>query len=1307
VTAGLYDPAVSATIRAERLLGRVRRKLSAQRAAWQLARGVKAHRQERYAAALHCFAAAARAGNAEAQYRLGLAYARGEGVIRHPPDAVRWYRCAAQQGHLEAQFQLSLAYLHGQPGAAEDWYKAATVRHPQAAEWNRDIWFSAGISVPPNHHEALRWSRLAAEQGLAEAQANVGSLYLQAQDYAEARRWYELAAAQGSAEAEHGLGLLYANGLGVATDLPTAARRYALAASRNNDAAQLALGLMHVSGQGVERDPQRAAALFGQAASRGNARARHNLGLLYLRGEGLPQDRAAAAASFREAARLGYAPAMLSLGQLYRAGGQGSSPEMTEAVLWYKAAAAAENAEAQFILGRLYAVGEGVPRQLSAAAKWFEKAAEQGHAVAQFNFAVLHLQGAGVARDPGKAIEWYTRAAEQGFAAAQVRLAHLHLVGEGTLQDQEAAARWLERAVARGDSEAETALALLHLRGHGVPRDIARAETLLRQAAGRGHAPASLELGHLYSGTHGAETEAADWYQAAASAGHLDAQLLVAYNFFHGVGCSRDVAAAAHWLLKAAEQGHAGAQFQLGVLHCLGDGIPRDPVAAINWYRLAAQQGDRYAQHNLAEMLSTGDGVDQDLEEAVAWYRKAAEQGMPESEIALGDLHARGCGVARDLETAREWYEKAACSGGEEAGARLRQWSRGFAAQDGGAPLDEGSTQDAGPAGHRGAIELGEIAEPPAPLRLVIWDLDEIARQAASGDEDLRALARQQRDAVVAIAHRGIVSSVCSDKDPAQLKRVLEELDILDYLVFTHIEQTRKGQRAAAIIAAAELPAPTAVYIGSDPIEREEVASCCPGIVIADPTIVRRIAGDPRFAGEDDERLTRLARCKLLERRDLARLATGGEGGVPLRTKHPRVAIDADVAPHIDEAVQLINGTERFNFTLRRLPECFVEARQKLRAEISPCWVQAGLVRAADDDDDYGYCGFYWMVGGELLYYCFSRVVHGTGIESWLYQRLGRPPIVMPAALPNDLSDPGPADRIQSITRDPTGNEVPVLELPEVRLRGGGDVGALAHYLGQISAIVRLETDSYRAPFFLHRDSSALLLPVLDGASPGFCEATRRLGYVPEDFSSQFLAPAPPGSVLVYSAWGDPSLTLYRHREQGFVVPVDVEIYEDLTAITDEALADALTRMEIDEEGKSKIREIVGELRSAYTKEDRLPVSAAAGIMSEMFRRVPDGCRLFVILPHEREKWEGALLPRPAAIEYNDAIRGLARDCSTVTLLTVDEVVSGPDEVDTELDQFDRLVYFRLYERIMAELGATPAAQCGPAEERRAIPITA
>ena len=82
--------------------------------------------------------------------------------------------------------------------------------------------YAEGKGVPKDYQEAVKWYRLAAAQGYAPAQSNLGLAYEKGQgvrrDYPEAVRWYRLAAAQGYQVAQINLGLMYANGTGVRQD---------------------------------------------------------------------------------------------------------------------------------------------------------------------------------------------------------------------------------------------------------------------------------------------------------------------------------------------------------------------------------------------------------------------------------------------------------------------------------------------------------------------------------------------------------------------------------------------------------------------------------------------------------------------------------------------------------------------------------------------------------------------------------------------------------------------------------------------------------------------------------------------------------------------------------------------------------------------------------------------------------------------------------------------------------------------------------------------------------------------------------
>ena len=76
------------------------------------------------------------------------------------------------------------------------------------AQYNIGIMYRDGLGVLQNHAEVEKWWRLAAEQGIAKAQVNLGVSYAAGegvpQDYVTAHMWFNLAAAQGHTKAQEG-----------------------------------------------------------------------------------------------------------------------------------------------------------------------------------------------------------------------------------------------------------------------------------------------------------------------------------------------------------------------------------------------------------------------------------------------------------------------------------------------------------------------------------------------------------------------------------------------------------------------------------------------------------------------------------------------------------------------------------------------------------------------------------------------------------------------------------------------------------------------------------------------------------------------------------------------------------------------------------------------------------------------------------------------------------------------------------------------------------------------------------------------
>ncbi len=184
--------------------------------------------------------ARAEQGDAEAQFKLGRMYGKGEGVPQDGVQAVAWFRKAAEQGHAKAQNGLGALYGMGQ-GVPQDWVQAvawcrkAAEQGEAMAQSNLGAMYEDGHGVPQDHAQAAAWYRKAAEQGYAEGQFNLSLMYVNGrgvpQDHAQAAAWYRKAAEQGYAAAQYNLGRMYATGRGVPPDTVEAHKWQRLAAA--------------------------------------------------------------------------------------------------------------------------------------------------------------------------------------------------------------------------------------------------------------------------------------------------------------------------------------------------------------------------------------------------------------------------------------------------------------------------------------------------------------------------------------------------------------------------------------------------------------------------------------------------------------------------------------------------------------------------------------------------------------------------------------------------------------------------------------------------------------------------------------------------------------------------------------------------------------------------------------------------------------------------------------------------------------------------------------------------------------------
>ena len=358
--------------------------------------------------------------NELALYLLGVLYEGGISVLQDTNKALQFYQKAAMKNHQDAMINLHAYYSnHGSDAAAN------------------------------------YWLRKIAEQGLAEAQNNLGNCLYEgsscAVDKVEAVKWFKKAAEQGHAKAQNQLAYCLVKGIGCAENKAEAFQWYKKSAEQGYAKAQYNLAYCLVKGIGCAENKAEAFQWYKKSAEQGYAKAQISLASCLFLGIGCTENKAEAFQWFRKAAEQGHAIAQYTVGRYLREGWGGITKNQTEAFQWYKKAAEQGFAEAQYMVGRYLTEGWGdVTKNQTEAFQWFRKAAEQGHAEAQYNLAYCLDKGIRCAENKAEAFQWYKKAAEQGHAKAQYNLAYCLDKGIGCEKNKAEAFQWYKKSAEQG-----------------------------------------------------------------------------------------------------------------------------------------------------------------------------------------------------------------------------------------------------------------------------------------------------------------------------------------------------------------------------------------------------------------------------------------------------------------------------------------------------------------------------------------------------------------------------------------------------------------------------------------------------------------------------------------------------------------------------------------------------------------------------------------------------------------------------------------------------------------------------------------
>jgi FkbH-like protein len=575
-----------------------------------------------------------------------------------------------------------------------------------------------------------------------------------------------------------------------------------------------------------------------------------------------------------------------------------------------------------------------------------------------------------------------------------------------------------------------------------------------------------------------------------------------------------------------------------------------------------------------------------------------------------------------------------------------------------------------------------------APLKLVIWDLDETLWQGTLSEGEVELIGAHA-EIVRELNRRGIVNSICSKNDFATARRRLEEESLWEEFVFPSIEWTPKGGRVAQIIEDMQLRAQNVLFVDDNVGNLQEAAHYAPELQIADVSVLARLLSEPQATGKDDRALTRVQQYRSLERKKADRRSAPVSNEEFLRSCAIEVELAEPGPADSERLLELVNRSNQLNFTKSRLTAENFAALLDDRANR-----ETRYVRVRDRYGDYGVSGFYSLSDGRLSDFVFScRILH-MGIEQWLYARLGRPAVTIVGEVASSLDLERPVDWVTFVDGP---DEPPAARKPapssrassRVLLKGGCDLFMLNGFLG--GAIKTEFTYTSAEGAEVHAEHTEILRRSNRAVLAEFGPTIDRLPFLDRAaFASRVVRRPKSFGTLILSVLMDYTQGLYRLRDSDFVVPYG-QYDEDAT---DPAIWPLLEKRW----GNGGVdRPFLEWFSERFEAEGAQPVDRFQDNIRWLAELLPRSTKLVLI--------NGAEIAHPSGDEagrdahhrvMNAALEEVVEEIPNATICDVRRFVVSPDDLKDNVRHYERQTYLRMAESLKELVGDDLAVTDSP-----------
>ena len=477
------------------------------------------------------------------------------------------------------------------------------------------------------------------------------------------------------------------------------------------------------------------------------------------------------------------------------------------------------------------------------------------------------------------------------------------------------------------------------------------------------------------------------------------------------------------------------------------------------------------------------------------------------------------------------------------------------------------------------------------------------------------------------------------------------------------------------------LRAENTLFLDDEVFNLKEAEHTCPGIMTAGPEFLDELYCEIAAIDSTDHDHRRLSQYHILEKkREGQKKAVSNEEF--LRASDIRVTCLTDCAHYENRIHELLNRTNQLNFTKER------PSREEVKALLSDENYECALVRLRDNYGDYGEIGFYakeCRAPHRLRHFAFSCRVLGTGVEQYIYAKLGFPPLDVVGDTAVELKNERTVDWI-SVEEDIQATRKAVSEAGRatILLKGPCDIDGMLPYF-KIPDIYELE-----APFVDERGivvGSSCSLHLYEAWHYPIEEIRKTVGrttFLSEADFVTFMF-SEPHDVVVFSTLSDGHAGVYRDRENGIRICFSSRNFD----LTDPGSWDKFISGEYANANAAFTRDDLERFAGSFAFEGGLDPLFVVRNLKWMREKLPDSTKLILLLGSETEAADNTPEFADHAPVYralNREIRAVFGDAKDVELINITDHITGQDQFAGATNHFSRLVYRQLAERIEDEV---------------------